>query len=175
MQVSRRMNIAVKPLSAVAPSLRDAMRHVAGGVSVVTVGTGAERTGLTVTSAVSLSVEVPTMLVSVNRTASAWSILQKYRHFCINFLAADQRAVADRFAGRDGVKGVARYENARWDILETGALALEGAVASIDCRVEEFIERHSHVIVLGTVEAIRVNRGEPLVYGQGRYGAFAPA
>ena len=175
MQMSRRMNIAVKPISSAAPTLRDAMRQVAGGVSVITVGAGAERTGLTVTSAVSLSVDVPTMLVSVNRTASAWPILQKYRHFCVNFLTAEQREVADRFAGKDGVKGAARYESARWSTLETGALALDGAVASVDCRVEEFIERHSHVIVLGTVQAIRLQGGEPLVYSRGRYGAFAQA
>ena len=81
----------------------------------------------------------------------------------------------NRFAGKDGVKGVARYENARWSPLETGALALEDAVASVDCRVDEFIERHSHVIVLGTVQAIRLQGGEPLVYSRGRYGAFAPA
>ena len=169
------MNIAVKPLAHTAPSLRDAMRLVAGGVSVVTVGAGSERTGLTVTSAVSLSIDVPTMLVSVNRTASAWPVLQKYRSFCVNFLAADQQAVADRFAGKGGVKGTARYEGARWQALETGALALDGALAAIDCSVSEFIERHSHIIVLGTVEAIRLGHGAPLVYGQGRYGAFLPA
>lgn len=169
------MNIAVKPLAHSAPSLRDAMRLVAGGVSVVTVGAGPERTGLTVTSAVSLSIDVPTMLVSVNRTASAWPVLQKYRSFCVNFLAADQQAVADRFAGKGGVKGTARYEGARWQALETGALALDGALAAIDCSVSEFIERHSHIIVLGTVEAIRLGHGDPLVYGQGRYGAFLPA
>ena len=175
MQMSRRMNIAVKPYVSAAPSLRDAMRQVAGGISVVTAGTGIERTGLTVTSAVSLSLEVPTMMVSVNRTASAWPIIQKYRHFCVNFLAADQREVADRFAGKDGVKGAARYETARWEALETGALALEGAIASVDCQVEELIERHSHVIVLGTVQAVRLLGGEPLVYSRGRYGGFAPA
>ena len=115
------------------------------------------------------------MLVSVNRTASAWPVLQKHRHFCVNFLSDAQQPVADRFAGKGGVKGAARYEGARWHTLETGALALEGALAAIDCRVSEFIERNSHVIVLGTVEAIRLGDGHPLVYGQGRYGVFAAA
>ena len=169
------MNIAVKPLAPAAPSLRDAMRLVAGGVSVVTVGTGEDRTGLTVTSAVSLSIDVPTMLVSVNRTASAWPILQKHRHFCVNFLTDAQQPVADRFAGKGGLKGAARYDGAQWQGLVTGALALQGALAAVDCRVSEFIERNSHVIVLGTVEAIRLGHGQPLVYGQGCYGVFAAA
>jgi len=47
-------------------------------------------------------------------------------------------------------------------------------VASIDCEVEEFIERHSHVIVLGAVRALQVRSGRALIYGQGQYGALAP-
>lgn len=170
------MTAALKhPVLPAEPGLRDAMRLVAGGVSIITAGIGEERTGLTVTSAVSLSVEPPTMMVCVNRTASAEPIIRKYRHFCVNILHTDHAPVADRFAGRGGVKGAARYENAAWEVLSTGALALQDAVAAIDCEVEDLIERHSHVIVLGAVRAVRVNGGEPLVYSQGRYGAFFPA
>ncbi|MDQ0394193.1 flavin reductase family protein [Labrys monachus] len=156
-------------------SLKDAMRQVAGGVSVITAGIGEERTGLTATSAVSLSVEPPTMIICVNRQASAWPVMRRYRHFCVNVLAEHQHAVADRFAGRGGAKGVARYEHAAWQPLATGALSLEGALASIDCEIEEFIDRHSHSIVVGAVRAVRVTPGRPLVYAQGGYGGFAAA
>ncbi|GLS24113.1 flavin reductase [Labrys miyagiensis] len=169
------MNISVKIPSIGSPSLRDAMRLVAGGVSVITAGEGDERTGLTVTSAVSLAVDPPTMIICVNREASAWPIIRRYGHYCVNILAHDQQHVADRFAGKGGIKGVARYENASWRGLFTGALALEGALASIDCEVEEFIDRHSHSIVIGAVRGIRTNPGKPLVYAQGSYGGFHPA
>ena len=167
------MTFAVKaPKDFAEPSLKDAMRQVVGAVSVVTVGDGAERTGLTVTSAVSLSLDPPTMVVSVNRAASSWPAFQRYRHFCVNLLASHHLEVADRFAGRHGVKGAARYEGARWEQLVTGAPALADAVASIDCAVEEFIERHSHAILIGAVKGLRINGGAPLVYGQGSYGSF---
>lgn len=170
------MTIAVKtPVEFSEPSLKHAMRHVAGGVSVVTVGEGADRTGLTVTSAISLSVDPPTMIVCVNKSASAWTVLQRYRHFCVNILASHHGPVADRFSGRLGHKGIARYEDALWERLETGAPALSDAVAMIDCSVTDVIEKHSHAIVVGAVEALRVNGGEPLVYSQGRYGSFLAA
>jgi hypothetical protein len=96
------------------------------------------------------------------------------RHFCVNVLATRHRAVADRFAGRGGVKGAARYAEASWTPLATGALALDDALAAIDCEVEEFVERHSHAIVIGAVRALEVRPGLPLIYGQGQYGSLAP-
>jgi flavin reductase (DIM6/NTAB) family NADH-FMN oxidoreductase RutF len=169
------MNVAVThSIEAVAPLLKGAMRQMAGGVSVITAGVGDERTGLTATSAASLSMTPPTMIVCVNRAASAWPVIQLRRHFCVNALASHQQAVADRFTGFGGVKGVDRYAGASWSALATGALALDGCIASIDCEVEEFVERHSHAIVIGAVRAVRIQGSEPLLYSQGRYGAFAP-
>ena len=157
-----------------AVALKDAMRHLAGGVSVVTAGTGDERTGATVTTAHSLSVDPETMVVSINLSSSTWPVIRRFGHYCVNLLAQGQQPVADRFAGRGGVKGRERYLGAEWTVLETGAGVLVGAVASVDCEVEEIIERHSHALILGTVRAVAVNGGEPLVYSHGRYGRVAP-
>jgi len=169
------MNAAVKhPVTINGPTLKDAMRQVAGGVFVITTGIGEERTGLTATSAVSLSIAPPTMIVCINREASALPIIRSRGHFCVNVLGARHREVADRFAGRGGTKGVARYAEASWSPLVTGALALDDALASIDCEAEEFIERHSHVIVIGAVRALQVREGRPLIYSQGEYAALAP-
>jgi flavin reductase (DIM6/NTAB) family NADH-FMN oxidoreductase RutF len=170
------MTCAVRtPLKVEEPGLRDAMRQAAGGVCVVTAGIGAERTGLTVISATSLSIDPPTMIVCVNRAGSVMPVIRRYRHFCVNILAAGQQAIADRFSGRDGSRGEGRYAGATWSLLETGALALDGALASIDCVVDEMIERHSHAILIGSVSAIRLGHGEPLLYSQGHYGEFSAA
>lgn len=68
-------------------------------------------------------------------------------------------AIAERFAGRGGLKGSARYEGASWSALATGALALEDSLAAVDCTVEDTIVRHSHALVLGSVR--HVVSGEP--------------
>jgi 3-hydroxy-9,10-secoandrosta-1,3,5(10)-triene-9,17-dione monooxygenase reductase component len=165
------MVLRPKPTPALdTPTFKDAMRRLVGGVSVITAGTGEARTGLTVTSAHSLSVDPPTMLVCVNRAASAWPVIQRDRHFCVNVLDARHQPVADRFTGREGVKGADRYEGARWRQFSTGASGLEDALAVIDCVVEEILERHSHGIIIGAVRAIHIGAcGDALVYGHGRY------
>ncbi len=56
----------------------------------------------------------------------------------------------------------------------TGAPVLLGGLASVDCELEEAIERHSHAIVLGRVRAVTVGEGSSLVYAAGRYGASSP-
>ena len=151
-------------------TFKHAMRRIVGGVSVITAGTDESRTGLTVTSAHSLSIDPPTMLVCVNRGASAWPVIRREGHFCVNVLDARHQHVADRFTGRDGAKGADRYEGARWRQFATGAFGLEDVLAVIDCAVEEIIERHSHGIIIGAVRAIHVGAGgEALVYGHGRY------
>jgi flavin reductase (DIM6/NTAB) family NADH-FMN oxidoreductase RutF len=151
-------------------AFKNAMRHLAGAVSVVTTGREAERTGFTATSVSSLSVDPPTILVCLNRDSSSWPTLRRHGNFCVNLLAHDQLHVADRFAGRGGAKGAARYEGAQWRTLETGALALAGALASIDCELDETINRHTHAILIGKVRAIEIRPDvDPLLYWQGAY------
>lgn len=154
--------------------LREAMRHIAGGVSVITAGVGSERTGLTATSATSLSIDPPTMIICVNRAASAWPVILANRHFAVNVLAASHKDVAERFAGRGGLKGAARYSGAIWNEMGSGASGLHGALAVIDCAVEEVIERHTHGIIIGTVLSVVLGEdavNDPLVYGRGHFTA----
>jgi 3-hydroxy-9,10-secoandrosta-1,3,5(10)-triene-9,17-dione monooxygenase reductase component len=169
------MTIRSVPADAVqGATLKDAMRRQFGGVSVITAGTGIKRTGLTATSAVSLSVDPPTMIICVNRNASAWPVIRRERHFCVNILEARHQHIADRFAGRSGVNGAERYEGSRWRQFVTGAWGLEDALAVIDCSVEDIVERHSHGVIFGAVQWVHLGGGgEALVYGHGAYRALS--
>ena len=149
---------------------RTALRHLAGGVSVITAGRGEDRTGLTVTSLSSLSAEPPTVMFGLNLSSSTYPALARHRSFGVNFLSAAQKQVADRFAGRGGEKGPARYAEAEWSEGRTGAPLLEGALAALDCELEELIERHSHAIVIGRVREIRLGGNDAaLLYWRGDY------
>lgn len=177
------MNSIVRNISAVrdvsSDDFRTAMRHLAGGVSIITAGRGEEITGMTVTSVSSLSVDPPTLIVSVNREASSWPVLKRHGFFGINILAADQLEIAERFSGKGGLKGAERFAGAQWTIRRSGAPLLVGALAAIDCAVEETIERHSHAIVIGRVldipdAQLRIGASghtAALAYWQGRYVA----
>ena len=152
---------------------RGAMRALASGVSVITVGRGKDISGMTVTSVSSLSVEPPTLIVSVNRQSSSWPLLQRFGTFGVNILTADQLDVAERFAGKDGLKGAARFAGAQWVTRATGVPLLVGGLAAIDCEVEEVIERHSHAIVIGRVrDVITAVPRTALTYWDGQYVAI---
>lgn len=149
---------------------RGAMRALVGGVSIITVGRGRDISGMTVTSVSSLSVEPATLIVSINRSSSSWPLLAKHRVFGVSLPSADQVAVAERFAGKGGLKGADRFTGADWTTRVTGVPLLQGALASIDCEVEELIERHSHAIVIGRVLDIDVaSSGAGLGYWRGDY------
>jgi flavin reductase (DIM6/NTAB) family NADH-FMN oxidoreductase RutF len=151
---------------------RGAMRHLTGGVSVITAGRGKDITGMTVTSVTSLSVDPPTLLVSINRDASSFPLIRRYGAFGVNILAADQLDVAERFAGKGGLKGADRFAGAQWVTSVSGVPLLVGALSAVDCEVEEIVERHSHGIVIGRVRDIKNStRTAALAYWHGQYVA----
>ncbi|MGY8638676.1 flavin reductase family protein [Bradyrhizobium sp. 14AA] len=151
---------------------RGAMRHLTGGVSVITAGRGRDITGMTVTSVTSLSVDPPTLLVSINRDASSFPLIRRYGAFGVNILNADQLDVAERFAGKGGLKGADRFAGAQWVTSVSGVPLLVGALSAVDCEVEEIVERHSHGIVIGRVRDVRNStRNAALAYWHGQYVA----
>jgi len=152
---------------------RGAMRRLAGGVSVITAGRGKDISGMTVTSVSSLSVDPPALIVSINREASSWPLVKRYGFFGVNILTSDQLDVAERFTGKGGLKGAARFAGADWTTRASGVPLLVGALAAIDCEVEDVVERHSHAIVIGRVLDVAVSaRTAALAYWQGRYVAI---
>jgi flavin reductase (DIM6/NTAB) family NADH-FMN oxidoreductase RutF len=171
------MNTAVRSLS-IAPAVsandfRGAMRHLTGGVSIITAGRGNDISGMTVTSVSSLSVDPPSLIVSINRAASSWPLIKRHGVFGVNILTADQLDVAERFTGKGGLKGADRFAGAEWTTRASGVPLLVGALTAIDCEVEEVIERHSHAIVIGRVlDVVASQRTAALAYWHGEYVAI---
>ena len=152
---------------------RGAMRQLTGGVSIITAGRGRDISGMTVSSVASLSVDPPVLIVSVNRASSSWPLLKRYGFFGVNILTAGQNDIAERFAGKGGLKGSDRFAGAEWTTRASGVPLLAGALAAIDCEVEETIERHSHAIIIGRVLDVVVSpRKAALAYWQGQYVAI---
>ena len=171
------MNTAIRNIKVdrdvASEDFRSALRHLAGGVSVITVGRGKDITGMTVTSVSSLSVDPPSLIVSINRASSSWPLLKHHGVFGVNILTADQVEVAERFTGKGGPKGAERFAGAEWITGASGVPLLAGALAAIDCEVEDIVERHSHAVVIGRVRDIRLSsRTAALAYWQGQYVAI---
>ena len=160
---------AAAPVAPVRDEFRIAMRELAGAVSVVSCGQGERRTGFTATSVSSFSMDPPTLFVCVNRASSSWPVLRDADSFGVNILSASHREIAHRFAGGGGAEGAQRYEGGHWITAATGAPLLSDALAAFDCSVDEIIERHSHAIIIGRIEAVRRRGGGALVYWRGDY------
>jgi len=171
------MNSVVRNVSidreASSDDFRNAMRRLTGGVSVITAGIGWDISGMTVTSVSSLSVDPPALIASINREASSWPLVRRYGFFGVSILTSDQIDIAERFTGKDGLKGAERFAGAHWTTRVSGVPLLTDALAAIDCEVEDVVERHSHAIVIGRVLDVAVStRTAALAYWQGRYVAI---
>ena len=171
------MNSVVRAVSieteVTASDFRNAMRQLTGGVSVITAGKGRDISGMTVTSVSSLSVEPASLIVSLNRESSSWPLVKRYGFFGVNILTSDQIDIAERFTGKGGLKGADRFAGAQWTTRASGVPLLAEALAAIDCEVEDVVERHSHVVVIGRVLDIRASgRAAALAYWQGQYVAI---
>jgi flavin reductase (DIM6/NTAB) family NADH-FMN oxidoreductase RutF len=148
---------------------RSVMRRLAGGISIITAGRDDDITGMTVTSLTSLSADPPRLLVSINRQASSFRLIERDLLFGVNVLGSDQQELARRFSnGR--LKGKQRFEGAAWFAGSSGVPLLAKSVAAVECQVEEIIERYSHAIIVGRLLSMDLShRLSGLVYWNGQY------
>jgi flavin reductase (DIM6/NTAB) family NADH-FMN oxidoreductase RutF len=139
------------------------------GMTLVTAADGQGPVGFIGLSAAHVSASPPTLLVSLDHKTAARAVILERRHFAINYLGRDQRALADLFADR-GSDRAARFASPDWTRLATGAPVLSTALGAFDCEVVDVIERAGTSVVFGKVAAWHsLEVGEPLVYFRGKY------
>lgn len=147
---------------------RAAMSGMAATVGVVTARRGDEQIGRTVTSLLSLSLNPPTLLVSIDIMSRLADLIAKTGGFSLALLADDQQEVADAFAGH--VEPGARFGNAQWSQWPSGHPMLMGAVTALDCDVIGSIETGTHVLFAGAVIEAESNTGRsPLLWQRHGY------
>lgn len=148
---------------------RNVMRHQAGAVTIIAVGSPGTRTGLTATAVCSLTDSPPMVIACVNRKASAHAPIRDVRCFSINLLAQDQHDLAKRFSSKQ-LEGEARFDADAWDTMVTGAPLLKGAIANLDCEVADEHTFDTHSIFIGRVRDARFREDiEPLLYFRGDF------
>jgi len=147
--------------------LRAFMRRVPAGVVVMTVDTGREQLGLTVSSLVSLSLEPPLVGIGIGRDAAMHELLREAGAFAVSLLAGGQEWLAQHFAR--GVPPIAMWTGVP---TEPGSVAplLVGALAWLECRLVSEQETGDHSFFVGEVLTVRLGpQAPPLVYIDGSY------
>lgn len=149
---------------------RQAMRRLVGAVTIVTSTDGQTPVGLTATAVTSFSAEPARILACVNLQGSSFRTIAESRRMAINVLSAGQAALAKAFGGLK-VHDCERFDPALWETGVTGAPLLRGALAALDCVVDEMMVAHSHAVIIGEVKAAKVTQQHllPLLYAGGQF------
>jgi flavin reductase (DIM6/NTAB) family NADH-FMN oxidoreductase RutF len=149
---------------------RRACGRFATGVAVATVlDVEGVPHGLTVSSFTSVSLDPPLVLICLGHAVNVIDAFRAARHFGINVLTEEQRDLSERFAR----KGFDRFNGLPWERGETGAPLLPGALAAMECEVEQRIASGDHDIFVGRMLRARVGEGKPLLYFASRYEGLA--
>lgn len=159
-----------------ANGFRTIMRQQAGAVALICTGTEGARFGLTATAVCSLTDDPPTVLVCVNRSASAHDTISRSGRFSVNLLTDDHSELAAIFSGQTGLRGEERFtaDGVVWTAHASGTPCLQGAIASLDCEVSDEQKFSSHTIFIGRVlEGAVDEAARPLLYFRGKFGALS--
>ena len=167
MSPARSAGLQARPPDFSALEFRASLGMFATGVTIVTARTAeGELVGLTANSFNSVSLTPPLVLWSLSRSAGSMAAFSNGMHYAINVLAADQQALALRFASR----GTDRWADVPFTEGVSSAPLLVGAAATFECLNRSQYAEGDHVIFVGEVERC-AHRAEasPLLYHGGQF------
>ena len=150
---------------------RQIMGRFATGVTVVTTRYGEQISGMTANAIMSLSLDPPLVVVSVDLQSNMHGHLTQGQCYAINVLKHDQEDLSRRFA-KPGPKD---FSDLKLTVAETGAPILVDALAYIDCRVVEVARAGDHDLFIGEPLAGETYDGEPLIFYSGQYAELEVA
>ncbi|WP_427965417.1 flavin reductase family protein [Altererythrobacter sp.] len=143
-----------------------AMRRFASTVTILTAFDKGQPLGIVATAVCSLSLEPPSVLACINRSAFMHPVFARAPVFGVNILAVEQEGVVQRFL--DPSLREMRFDGFDWHLHEEDVPVIDGSQASLVCKIGDRIEHSSHTIVIGEVIDVLVrNEVSPLLYVDG--------
>lgn len=163
--------VAKRPVEGI--RFQRAFRQVPAPVAILLVRTGQGRiTGITCTSAGSLSGNPPMAMVAIDDKTGVVTLLEEAGFFSLNYLAADRAQWAQEFASRgSGLSALAgQLVSGRLPVTTLAA----GTTSVLECSVASIYRGGDHRIVCGNVLHARFQSdAKPLVYHAGSYGTIS--
>ncbi|MDR5653506.1 flavin reductase family protein [Ruixingdingia sedimenti] len=155
--------------AALTEAFRASLRRVAASVSIVAARDAAGQFhGMAVTSAGSLSMEPPSMMVAVNRSASVHPVMRDSGRFSLNLMDEGNAPLLEAFS-RTELRD-RRFAPGQWRAGPGGLPVLEGALACHVCTVAETHDFGTHTVFFGRVDAVILPDGPggaPIVWCNG--------
>lgn len=151
---------------------RDAMSGLAAAVNIVTTDGPGGRAGFTATAVCSVSDQPPTLLVCLNRSASAFPAFAVNDALCVNTLTAEQMTLSNLFGGKTEM--AERFAAASWQTGDSGAPILDKALVSFDCRIVKRVSLGTHDTLFCEVLSVSTpSSQEGLVYFDRGYAGLS--
>ena len=144
---------------------RHVMGHFATGVTILASrDPSGEPVGLTVNAFTSVSLDPPLVLVCIHEKAEAHQSILQAGHFGLSFLKEEQADLALTFAMADPKE---RFVGMEIKDGPAGSPLIPGAMAWVDCQVEEAYPGGDHSVILGRVVGCEAEGGNPLLFFRG--------
>ncbi|MGI8650203.1 MAG: flavin reductase family protein [Rubrobacter sp.] len=135
----------------------------ASGITVITTKHEDQIHGMTANAFVSVSLDPPLVLVSIDNRANMLEILPKSGCYGVSVLSDEQEQMSQHFAGRPKVDEPPEF------IEREGIPLLDGALAHLVCKVVEAYPAGDHTLYIGRVEYLDYHDGHPLLFYTGGY------
>lgn len=144
---------------------KQALSYFASGVTVVTTEHDGKKHGMTVSAFCSVSLRPPLVLICIEKSVRAHDVIPRAEKFAVNILGGDQEEISNRFASRldDRFAGVSTHPGILGDPL------IDGAIASLECRLHDTLPGGDHTIFIGEVVKAELHQPNPLLYFRSGY------
>ena len=143
---------------------KEALSQFATGVTIVTCGSEHGPVGITVNSFTSVSLNPPLVLWSAAKDSKRHDYFANSNHFAIHVLKKQQIDLCSAF-----VKPTQGFEAIDWQYNSHGVPILNDCLALFECSFYSKHEGGDHTIFLGRVDSFSIDKGEPLIFLQGKY------
>lgn len=158
-------------------AFRATVGRFASGVTVLSTRDGDVDLAMTASAFASVSLDPLLVLVCVGRGARFHDAVLRAGAWGVSVLAEDARAASEAFARRGAgtAEVLASHPHHRGE--RTGAVLLDAALATLECRTGAVHPAGDHSILVGEVLAHRVSDpgGRPLLYYRGGYHQLGTA
>lgn len=142
---------------------RNALGRFATGVTIITTHDGERIHGMTANAFISVSLDPPLVLISLDNRCNMHRMLPTTGRFGISVLAEDQEHLSSHFAGRP-IEGIELSF-----VTREGVPVLDQALAYVVAHVVDTHPAGDHTLYIGHVDHFESRDGRPLLFYGGKY------
>jgi 3-hydroxy-9,10-secoandrosta-1,3,5(10)-triene-9,17-dione monooxygenase reductase component len=155
---------------------RQVLGHFPTGVTVVTGVLDGQPIGFTIGSFTSVSLDPPLVGFLPMVSSDRWLRIREAGAFCVNVLARGHDDLCWRFS-KSSIDDP--FEGVGWSPSPvTGSPILDGAIAWMDCTIDQVVDAGDHHFVMGLIvdfeHAHPDSDPQPLLFFRGKLGEFIP-